>query len=253
MVHCISLEASMRVKRLCVLITTQPRAKFCASKPPVAKAALRSRAVVLALFIYCLMHFRLFVGVQCLSLFCYASICIISSFAITLKKKRIGWFAFIVLWMSCYCKRLFLAVLWIDLQCVIVVFPDHTYLLFLATLLCFSSRYIVSVIVLWLLLNGPWVCLQYVIVVFPDPTHLLFSSSKTDEHNWLHERYVIDRPWCHMAVEFGVFVNEDHDKLSTFYWLPKFHNKHINHVLLQILVRVLLMSCLYSKRCYQIL
>ena len=34
------------------------------------------------------MNFSLFVGVLCLSLFCYALLCVHSSFAIILKRKR---------------------------------------------------------------------------------------------------------------------------------------------------------------------
>ena len=41
------------------------------------------------------------------------------------KETRAGCFAFIVSWMSCYCK----SVPWVVLQFVIVVFPDHTHLL----------------------------------------------------------------------------------------------------------------------------
>ena len=44
--------------------------------------------VVLLLSIYCLMYFPLFVGVLCLSLFCYTLLCAHSSFAIILKRKR---------------------------------------------------------------------------------------------------------------------------------------------------------------------
>ena len=55
-----------------------------------------------------------------------------------------------------------LIVPWVGLQCVIVVFPDHTHLLF------------VTVSVLWPFLMVPLVGLQCVIVVFPDHTHLLF-------------------------------------------------------------------------------
>ena len=40
------------------------------------------------LLIYCLMYFPLFVGVLCLSLFCYVLLCVHSSFAIILKRKR---------------------------------------------------------------------------------------------------------------------------------------------------------------------
>ena len=28
-----------------------------------------------------------------------------------------------------------------------------------------------------------------------------------------------------MAAKFGVFVNEDHSKLPTLYWLPKLHKR----------------------------
>ena len=40
------------------------------------------------LLIYCLMYFPLFVGVPLLSLFCYVLLCVHSSFAIVLKRKR---------------------------------------------------------------------------------------------------------------------------------------------------------------------
>ena len=46
------------------------------------------------------MYFRLFVGVLCLSLFCYALLCVHSSFAIILKKKR----NLVALLMYCYYK-----------------------------------------------------------------------------------------------------------------------------------------------------
>ena len=48
-----------------------------------------SKAMVLLMLVYnCLMHFPLFVAVLCLSLFCYALLCVHSSFAIILKRKR---------------------------------------------------------------------------------------------------------------------------------------------------------------------
>ena len=51
------------------------------------------------------MHFPLFVGVLCLSLFCYALLCVLSSFANHLEEEeRTGCFAFTVLRISCYCK-----------------------------------------------------------------------------------------------------------------------------------------------------
>ena len=53
--------------------------------PLVVYAADHSKVVVLLLLIYCLIYFPLFVGVLCLSLFCYALLCVHSSFAIILK------------------------------------------------------------------------------------------------------------------------------------------------------------------------
>ena len=74
------------------------------------------------------MYFLLFVGVLCFSSFCYALHCVHSSFAIILKRKRklvdlllLSYRCIVtinVLW-------LFLTVLWVGLQYVIVVFPDH--------------------------------------------------------------------------------------------------------------------------------
>ena len=66
------------------------------------------------------------------SMFCSALLYVHSSFAIILRGKRelvallslSSWCLVIVVW-------LFLAVPWVCLQFVIVVFPDHTQLLFL--------------------------------------------------------------------------------------------------------------------------
>ena len=72
-------------------------------------------------------------GVLCLSLFCYELLCAHSSFAITLKRKRKS-VALLLLSHRCIVT---INVLWlfptvplVGLQCVIVVFPDHTHLLF---------------------------------------------------------------------------------------------------------------------------
>ena len=68
-----------------------------------------------------------------MSLFCYALLCFHSSFAVTLKRK-IKLVALLLL--SCRCivaisvLWVFLRVPWAGLQCVIVVFPKHTHLLF---------------------------------------------------------------------------------------------------------------------------
>ena len=99
----------------------------------MAKAAVRSIAVVLLLLIYCLMYFQLFMGVLCLSLFRYALLCVHSSFAIILKRNR-KLVAKLLLSYRCIVTVnvlwLFLTVPWVDLQYVIVVFPDHTHLHF---------------------------------------------------------------------------------------------------------------------------
>ena len=71
------------------------------------------------------MYFPLFVGVLCLSLFCYALLCDHSSFAIILKRKR----KLVVLLLLSYRCNVAINVLWLFLA-VIVVFPDHTHLLF---------------------------------------------------------------------------------------------------------------------------
>ena len=36
---------------------------------------------------------------------------------------------------------------------------------------------------------------------------------------------IVDRHRCHMAAKFGLFVDEDHSKLPTFYWLPQLHKR----------------------------
>ena len=72
-------------------------------------------------------------GVLSLSLFCYALLCASSSFAIILKRKR-KLAALLLLSYRCIVTInvlwLFLTVPWAGLQCVSVVFPDHTHLLF---------------------------------------------------------------------------------------------------------------------------
>ena len=74
----------------------------------------------------------LFVGVLCLSLLCYALLCVHSSIAIILKRKR-ELVSFLLLSYGCLVTVsalcLFITVPWVGLQCVIVVFPDHTHLL----------------------------------------------------------------------------------------------------------------------------
>ena len=80
------------------------------------------------------MYCPLFVEVLCLSLFCYALLCVHSSFAIILKRNR-KLVALLVLSYRCIytinALCLFLTVPWVGLQYVIVLFPDHTHLLFM--------------------------------------------------------------------------------------------------------------------------
>ena len=67
-----------------------------------------------------------------MSLFCYALFCVYSSFAIILKRRRK---LVVLLLLSYRCivtinvLWLFLTVPWVGLQCVIVLFADHTHLL----------------------------------------------------------------------------------------------------------------------------
>ena len=79
------------------------------------------------------MYFPLFEGVLFLSLFCCALLSVYSSFAIILKRKR-KLVVFLLLSYKCIVTInvlwVFLTVPWVGLQYVIVIFPDHTRLLF---------------------------------------------------------------------------------------------------------------------------
>ena len=66
----------------------------------MAYAAVCSKAVALLFLICCFVCFLLVVGGLCLSLFCCALLCVLSSDANVLKRK----IELIVLQMSCYCK-----------------------------------------------------------------------------------------------------------------------------------------------------
>ena len=70
--------------QLVKIIVWSPNGKM----PVTEQAAVLSKAVVRLLLIYRLMNFPWFVGVLCLTLFCYALICVHSSLAIILKGKR---------------------------------------------------------------------------------------------------------------------------------------------------------------------
>ena len=64
-------------------------------------------------------------GVLCLSLFWYALLCVLSRFAIILERKILFVLSHSYL-VIVYVMWLFITAPWVGLQCVIVVFPDHT-------------------------------------------------------------------------------------------------------------------------------
>ena len=69
---------------------------------------------------------------------------------------------------------------------------------------------------------------------------------KTYEHNRPDYTSIVDRHRCHIVAKYGLFVDEDHSKLPTLYWLPKLYKQpYKSRVLLLILVHVQLLSCLF--------
>ena len=94
------------------------------------------------------MNLTFFVGILLWSLCCYTFLlCVHSSFAIILTRKRE-----LVDLLSLSCLRLmtvailwlFLTMSWVDLQCVIVIFPDHTHLPFCKNRATEKGRYILG-------------------------------------------------------------------------------------------------------------
>ena len=138
-------------------------------------------------------------------MFCCTLLYVHSSIAIILMgKRKLVALLNLSSWCLLIVERLFLAVPRGCLWYVIVVFPDHTHLLFLSlfcyALLCvyFSftiilkrKRKLVALLLLsyrcivipWLFLTVPLACLQYVIMVFPDHTHLLFEHAQKTSHD----------------------------------------------------------------------
>ena len=51
------------------------------------------------------------------------------------------------------------------------------------------------------------------------------STAKTFQHKRFDATSVVNKHRCHMAAKFCVFVDEDHSKLPTLYWLPKLHKQ----------------------------
>ena len=134
---CALVMASVFVELLCrdlTTVTTEPRFSACKMylSPPLRWLGLVLRRIILLWLIYCLMYFPLFVGVLCLSLFCYALLCVCFSFVIILKRKS-KLVALLLLSYRCVVTVnvlwLFFKMPWVGLQCVIVVFADHTYFL----------------------------------------------------------------------------------------------------------------------------
>ena len=148
------------------------------------------------------MYFLLLLEVLCLFLFCYALLCVHSSFAIILRRKREQLVALllivhskaVVLLLLIYCLMnfpLFVGVLFLSLFCYAFFCVHSSFAIILkrkrklVALLSFFYRFSVTIYVQWLFLMVPWVGLQYVIAVFPDHTHLLtnmFQSLFEDKY-----------------------------------------------------------------------
>ena len=77
---------------------------------------------------------------MCLSLFCYALLCVFSSFTIILKRKR----ELVALHLLSYGRLVAVNAngAAVCLQCVIVAFPDHTHLRFVMKLNTFNLNII---------------------------------------------------------------------------------------------------------------
>ena len=78
------------------------------------------------------MYVPLFVGILFSSLFCYTLLCVHSSLVLILKRKR----TLVALLLLCH-RCIAINVMWVfltipcvNMQCVIVVSPDHTHLFF---------------------------------------------------------------------------------------------------------------------------
>ena len=55
----------------------------------------------------------------------------------------------------------------------------------------------------------------------------------------LDEKSVIDRHTYHMAAKFVVFVDENHDKIPTMYWLLKLHKNRGSYMSAHVLLNLL--------------
>ena len=121
MIHCNSKEVNILVPQQQQNLARRLGTSKMHFSPPVAKTAVRSKAVVLLLLVTSIVGFC-----NC-SMFCCVLLYVLFSFAIILMGALLSlssWCLVIFVW-------LFLTVPWVCLQFVIVVFPDHTHLLFL--------------------------------------------------------------------------------------------------------------------------
>ena len=127
------------LKISCTSTTAESRRRFDTSKMHLSPRWLRLLSVLRRwfyccwLFVYCYSH----IGVCNCSMFCCTSLCFRSSIAIILMGKReLAALLNLSSWCLVMVRRLFLAVPQGCLRFVIVVFPDHTHLLFLGLMYC---------------------------------------------------------------------------------------------------------------------
>ena len=64
------------------------------------------------------------------------------------------------------------------------------------------------------------------------------GGTKAYEQTSEKEKSVINNHTFHNATRFALSVNEDQERLPTFYWLPKLHKNHIRLDLLLILAHI---------------
>ena len=60
------------------------------------------------------------------------------------------------------------------------------------------------------------------------------GGTKAYEQTSEKEKSVINNHIIHNATRFAVSVNEDQERLPTFYWLPKLHKNHIKKIKVKV-------------------
>ena len=94
-------------------------------------SAACSKTVALLFLLHCLLLLPFFVGVLCLVLvLLFITLCPSSFFNHLDREETAGCFNLVAFLVTVNVLCLFLTVSLVYLQCVIVVFPDHTHLLF---------------------------------------------------------------------------------------------------------------------------